>query len=55
MTTPRDGRSAEARAVEPSVPTRDAGWKLVGSWLVVGIPAAWGVTQVIVKSLALFR
>lgn len=33
----------------------DARWKLVASWLVVGIPAAWGVAQVIVKSMALFR
>lgn len=33
----------------------DATWKLVASWLFVGIPAAWGVAQVIVKSMALFR
>ncbi|MFN8579902.1 MAG: hypothetical protein U0163_02845 [Gemmatimonadaceae bacterium] len=25
------------------------------SWIVVGIPALWGVSQVVVKSLALFR
>ncbi len=30
-------------------------WKLVAGWLVVGIPAAWGVAQVIAKSMALFR
>jgi hypothetical protein len=29
--------------------------KLVLSWLFVGIPAAWGVAQVVVKSAALFR
>ena len=29
--------------------------KLIVSWLVVGIPAAWGVVQVVVKSFALFR
>ena len=29
--------------------------KLVLAWLVVGIPAAWGVAQVVVKSAALFR
>ena len=32
-----------------------AGWKLAASWLLVGLPAAWGVAQVVVKSLALFR
>jgi hypothetical protein len=25
------------------------------AWLVVGLPLAWGVSQTIVKSLALFR
>jgi hypothetical protein len=25
------------------------------AWLVVGIPAAWGVWQVVAKSVALFR
>ena len=30
-------------------------WKLVAAWLVVGIPAGWGVAQVIAKSMALFR
>jgi hypothetical protein len=29
--------------------------KLVLSWLFVGLPAAWGVAQVVVKSAALFR
>jgi hypothetical protein len=29
--------------------------KLVLSWLFVGIPAAWGVAQVVVKSGALFK
>ncbi len=29
--------------------------KLVVAWLVVGIPAAWGVAQVLAKSMALFR
>ncbi len=28
---------------------------LVGAWLVVGIPFAYGVYQVLVKALALFR
>jgi hypothetical protein len=29
--------------------------KLLLSWLFVGIPLAWGVWQVFVKSLALFK
>ena len=36
-------------------PDRFAVAKLVVSWLFVGIPAAWGVVQVVLKSLALFR
>ncbi|MFN8572680.1 MAG: hypothetical protein U0132_11550 [Gemmatimonadaceae bacterium] len=33
----------------------DSRLALWASWLVVGIPAVWGVSQVVVKSLALFR
>ncbi len=29
--------------------------KLVGAWTLVGIPLAWGVWQVIQKSLDLFK
>jgi hypothetical protein len=29
--------------------------KLVLSWLFVGIPAVWGVAQVVMKSAALFK
>lgn len=29
--------------------------ELVAAWAVVGIPLLWGVSQVFVKSLALFR
>ncbi len=29
--------------------------KLAGAWAFVGIPALWGVGQVAVKALALFR
>ena len=29
--------------------------KLVLSWLVVGIPAAWGVAQTVIKVTGLFR
>ena len=38
----------------PRVPASER-VKVVLSWLVVGIPAAWGVAQVVEKSLALFR
>ena len=29
--------------------------RLAGAWALVGIPLAWGVSQVVVKSLDLFR
>jgi len=29
--------------------------KLIVAWTLVGIPLAWGVSQVVVKSLDLFR
>ena len=29
--------------------------RLIIAWTVVGVPALWGVSQVIQKSLALFR
>ncbi|MEO6444813.1 MAG: hypothetical protein ABIZ91_18185 [Gemmatimonadaceae bacterium] len=29
--------------------------KLIVAWVVVGVPAAWGVAQVVLKSMALFR
>lgn len=38
----QDQRSGEALAV-------------IASWVVVGVPAAWGVIQVVVKSFALFH
>jgi hypothetical protein len=28
---------------------------LILAWLVVAVPAAWGITQTVLKSLALFR
>ncbi len=38
----------------PDVPDRSAGL-LIFAWLFVGLPLAWGVTQTIIKSLALFH
>jgi hypothetical protein len=29
--------------------------RLIVSWAIVGIPLAWGVWQVVLRSLALFR
>jgi hypothetical protein len=29
--------------------------KLLGAWLFVGIPAAWGIFQVVKKSMDLFK
>ncbi len=53
MTIPTGHEAEPTGASTPS--GRDATWKLVVSWLFVGIPAAWGVAQVIGKSMALFR
>lgn len=47
----REAPSSGASGAAP----REATWKLVASWLFVGVPAAWGIAQVLVKSLALFR
>ena len=30
-------------------------WPLIGAWIVVLVPAFWGIAQVIKKSAALFR
>lgn len=35
--------------------SRSSPLSIVLAWLVVGLPLAWGVSQTIVKSLALFR
>ncbi len=48
----REAARVDAREVRGERGSRLALWV---SWLVVGIPAAWGVSQVVVKSLALFR
>lgn len=45
-----------ARAPDVVPPTTPGErWKLIAGWLVVGVPSAWGVAQVVVKSLALFE
>jgi hypothetical protein len=40
---------------EPATTDSTQLFPLVLSWLFVGIPALWGVAQVVKKSLALFR
>ena len=35
--------------------TRTQWLELVIAWAIVGVPALWGVAQVVEKSLALFR
>jgi hypothetical protein len=39
---------------EDEVPVSIPWLRLAASWMVVGIPLAWGVWQVILKSLTLF-
>ena len=39
----------------PGAAPSDQTIPLIASWLVVGIPALWGVAQVVIKSLALFK
>ena len=29
--------------------------RLIIAWTIVGIPAAWGVSQTVIKAIALFR
>ena len=43
-----------SRPQDGSAPTRSLGL-LIFSWLFVGLPLAWGVTQTIIKSMALFH
>lgn len=40
---------------ESTRPRRTSPILLIVAWLIVGIPAAWGVSQTVVKSLALFK
>ena len=52
MSTPRaDGAARDT----PNEARPTSTLRLVVSWAVVGVPLLWGVSQVFVKSLALFR
>ena len=46
--TPRSNSSDD-------LPQCNSAGLLIFAWLFVGIPLAWGVTQTIIKSMALFR
>ncbi|MDP9121199.1 MAG: oxalate:formate antiporter [Acidobacteriota bacterium] len=50
MTIPVSPHSPTAPPADPT-----AGLKLAFAWLFVGIPAAWGIWNVIVNTMALFR
>jgi hypothetical protein len=47
-----EARSSEPRPQETPASER---LKVALAWAFVGIPAAWGVAQVVAKSAALFR
>ncbi len=49
-TAPQATLTSGDAAPDPSAPL-----KLVVAWAIVGIPLLWGVSQVFVKSLVLFR
>jgi hypothetical protein len=53
MPDPRRPETVANPGDAPADPLAPA--KLAGAWLFVGLPAAWGIWQVFVKSLALFR
>ena len=50
MAEPRSGHGAREMRVRPTSTLR-----LIASWALVGVPLAWGVWQVVMKSLDLFR
>ena len=39
----------------PENPQPSSAGLLIFAWLFVGVPLAWGVTQTIIKSMALFH
>jgi hypothetical protein len=53
MTSP-GGQAPPAPSARDGI-SEGEGVKLSLSWLFVGIPALWGIWQVFVKALALFR
>ncbi len=50
------GVTSSPNSAPPSSPTPTRHWlPLIGAWLVVLVPSVWGIWQVVLKSLALFR
>lgn len=45
----------EALGQRPEATPPGERWRVLLTWLVVAIPAVWGVAQVVEKALALFR
>ena len=52
---PEANRATVPHSESPATEGRTSALHLVIAWAVVGIPALWGVWQVFVKSMALFR
>ena len=54
---PRTGAGPEGAGVAPvrTSPARTSPVALVVAWAIVGVPAAWGLLQTAIKSLALFK
>ena len=50
-----DTSSPDREAASPAPRAASYALRLAIAWLIVGAPALWGVSQVIKKSLALFR
>jgi len=44
-----------AEASSGAAPVKGQGLFVAIAWLYVGIPLAWGVTQTVLKSIALFK
>ena len=49
------GNPPAGRAAPPAAPHRTSPLLVAVAWLVVGVPAAWGVSQTVMRSLDLFR
>lgn len=49
------GEPEAPRAAGEEAATRTHWLELLVAWAIVGVPALWGVAQVVEKSLALFR
>ena len=55
MTPPPEHERASTDAVASATAGPTTRMQLALAWALVGVPLAWGVWQVVLKSLALFR